>query len=194
MAVHPVVLMPPDAVVLDLRQPGDFRAHTSRWTIGRYDEDRGIYQQDLFVNGAEPRTVHVGLDLGGPAGVAVHAFADGEVAFAGDNNQPGDYGPTIITRHQVGGAPLWMLHGHLSRASLDHSPVGRTLRAGDVVGWLGTRDENGGWEPHVHIQITRQEPTGPDLPGVVTRAERAAALRRFPNPLSVLGPVGPLAG
>ena len=87
-----------------------------------------------------------------------------------------------------------MLHGHLSRASLRHSPVGRELQRGDVLGWLGGRHENGGWGPHVHIQITWERPEGPNLPGVARWSERVDALARFPDPQTVLGPLVPLAG
>ena len=71
---HPVVVLPPDTVVLDLTRPAT--PPEARWTIGRYDEDRVIYTQALF-SGA--RTVHMGIDLGGPVGTAVHAFAGGVV-------------------------------------------------------------------------------------------------------------------
>jgi murein DD-endopeptidase MepM/ murein hydrolase activator NlpD len=194
MRFHPIVMLPPDAVVLDLTESGDFQTPDSRWTVGRYNEDRAIYTQPLFAESAEPRTVHLGIDLGGPEGVAVHAFSAGIVRFATDNDKPGDYGPTLITEHEVNGAPLWVLHGHLSRSSLAHSPVGRRLRPGDVLGWLGGRHENGGWAPHVHVQVTRERPEGPDLPGVARRSERAAALARFPDPQTVLGPLCAWAG
>ena len=187
-AFHQVVVLPPGAVVLDLTGASGFPAGGRPWSIGRYDEDRAIYDQPLF-QGQTPRTVHMGIDLGGPAGVAVHAFADGVVVQAGVNPAPGDYGPTLVTRHDLDDGPLWALHGHLSRASLAHSPVGRRLRAGDVLGWLGAPEENGGWPPHVHFQLSVAAPDGPDLPGVVTRAERAAARARFPDPRRVLGPL-----
>ena len=189
MDTHPVVVMPADAPVLDLRTRTHFPAR-HRWSIGRYDEDRAVYTQALFADeGGAARTVHVGIDLGGPAGVAVHAFADGIVVQAGVNPAPGDYGPTLITRHEWDGGPLWALHGHLSPESLTRSPVGRRLRAGDVLGWLGAPEDNGGWPPHVHFQLSVVEPTTHDLPGVVSRTERASALRRYPDPRTVLGPL-----
>ncbi len=185
----PVVDLPADAVVLDLRQPGGFAVPGASWTIGRYDEDRAIYTQALFQGAGEPRTVHMGVDLGGPAGSPVRAFAPGVVRFAGLNPAPGDYGPTLITEHRVAGARLWALHGHLSQSSLRLSPPGRLLAGGDLLGWLGCPIENGGWAPHLHFQLSTEEPQGPDLPGVVRRSEREAARRRFPDPRQVLGPI-----
>ena len=185
---HPVVLLPADAVVLDLTAKTTFPSTIHPWSIGRYDEDRAIYDQPLF-QGAEPRSVHMGIDLGGPAGVAVHAFADGVVLHAGINDASGDYGPTLVTAHVVDGEPLWALHGHLSAASLARSPVGRHFRAGTVLGWIGEPAENGGWPPHLHFQLTTDRPDTHDLPGVVSHAERAAARMRFPDPRRVLGPI-----
>jgi murein DD-endopeptidase MepM/ murein hydrolase activator NlpD len=184
MRFHPVVLLPPGHVVLDLTRPP--LDPGTPWTIGRYDEDRVIYTQDLF--GGE-RSLHVGIDLGGPAGTAVHAFAPGEVIHAGVNPAPGDYGPTIVTAHEVDGAPLYALFGHLSMSSLVRSPVGRRFDAGDVLGWLGEPAENGGWPPHVHLQLAVERPVTHDLPGAVRPADRADALRRFPDPRRVLGPL-----
>jgi murein DD-endopeptidase MepM/ murein hydrolase activator NlpD len=181
---HPVLVLPPGYVVLDLTRPAP--PPDTPWTLGRYDEVRCIYDQPLF--GGE-RTVHVGIDLGGPVGTAVHAFAEGEVVAAGINPAAGDYGPTVVTAHTVDGAPLYALHGHLSAASLAWSPVGRRFSAGDVLGWLGDRHENGGWPPHVHFQLAIERPVTHDLPGVVHPADRDAALRRFPDPRRVLGPL-----
>lgn len=187
MRFHPVVVLPAVYDVLDLS--GGESVRRSLFSVGRYDEDRVIYQQALFLGGEEPRTVHVGIDIGGPAGVAVHAFADGEVVRVGDHRAPGDYGPTIVTAHVIDGEPLYVLHGHLSRRSLEHSPVGRRLRAGDVLGWLGEEHENGGWPPHVHVQLALDCPEVADLPGVVRRSEREEALRRYPDPRRILGPL-----
>ena len=160
------------------------------WSIGRYDEVRGIYTQDLFAtDAAARRCVHMGIDLGAPAGVSVHAFASGEVVRAGVNGQPGDYGPTLVTAHALDGRRLFVLHGHLSAASLSHSPVGRRFERGEVLGWLGTSEENGGWPPHVHVQLAWECPPTADLPGAVTLAEREAARARYPDPRRILGPL-----
>lgn len=188
---HPVVVLPPEAVVLDLSRPWPEGAEAPRWSVGRYDEDRAIYTQARFAgeDGAEPRTVHLGVDLGGPAGVAVHAFAAGDVIHAGENPDPGNYGPTLVTAHVHEGRPLYALFGHLSRASLARSPVGRRFDAGDVLGWLGEPSENGGWPPHVHVQLAWDRPVTHDLRGVFARSDRERARRLHPDPRMVLGPL-----
>ena len=180
--MSPVVYMPQGAVVLDLGVP--WPAPAPVWSIGRYDEDRAIYTQPLFDGG---RTVHMGIDLGAPAGVAVHAFAAGEVIHAGENPAPGDYGPTLVCAHVFEGRPLYVLLGHLSRPSLARSPVGRRFAEGDVLGWLGEPEENGGWPPHVHVQLAWERPATHDLPGAVRRADRDAARQLYPDPRLILG-------
>jgi murein DD-endopeptidase MepM/ murein hydrolase activator NlpD len=173
--------------VLDLTLPADQRpARRSAWSIGRYDEDRvGMYVQALFDGG---RTLHVGVDLGGPVGEPVYAFDDGVVTHVGYNPAPGDYGHVVVTEHVVDGAPLWVLLGHLSASVLRWRP-GDTFGRGDALGHLGDVHENGGWEPHVHVQLSVERPATHDLPGVVQPRERDGALRRYPDPRRILGPL-----
>jgi len=180
------MFQPPGTVVLDLSVPEPVFPD-SAWSIGRYDENRpALYTQDLFGGG---RTLHVGVDLGGPVGVAVHAFAAGEVIHAGYNPAAGDYGHVLVTRHDHGGRPLYALWGHLSAASVAHAPVGRSFQAGDVLGWLGAHGENGGWPPHLHFQLSWRRPETHDMPGAVSLDEREAALQVYPDPRMVLGPI-----
>jgi murein DD-endopeptidase MepM/ murein hydrolase activator NlpD len=183
---HPVLFLPEEFVVLDLAKP--WAPAPTPWAVGRYDEDRAIYTQDLF---AGRRTLHVGIDLGGPAGTPVHAFADGRILHLGVNAADGDYGPTIVTEHVLDGVPLYALHGHLSRASLDRWRPGDAFARGDVLGELGAESENGGWPPHVHFQLAWQKPSTHDLPGAVDPAEREQALAAYPDPRLVLGPLYP---
>ncbi|MFT4628122.1 MAG: murein DD-endopeptidase MepM/ murein hydrolase activator NlpD [Myxococcota bacterium] len=183
---HPVVVFPGPYDVLDLTVAAAF-PRTSEWSVGRYDEDRAIYTQALF---AGARTVHMGIDLGGPAGTPVHAWTDGVVIHAGYNAADGDYGHVLVLEHDApAGLARFALYGHLSAATLAHAPVGRRFAEGDAIGWLGAPSENGGWPPHVHLQLARDRPATHDLPGAVSLADRAWALQAFPDPRTVLGPV-----
>lgn len=188
---HAIVRLPPDAPVFDFSRGYDPN-HGHAYGIGRYDEKRvGMYAGELFAGGedAERRDIHVGIDLGAPAGTEVFAFDDGEIFLFGENPGPGDYGPTLITRHELDGRSLWVLLGHLSRDSLANKRRGDRFARGDVLARIGTRDENGGWNPHVHVQLSWVKPEKPDLPGVVSERQRAAALAVFPDPRLVLGPI-----
>jgi len=186
---HPIVQLPKEYWVLNLQKPQTSWNQQYEFTIGRYDEDRkGMYTQALF--GGE-RTIHVGLDIGGPAQTSIYAFDDGIIHSFADNDVDGSYGPTIITQHELliegEEQTIWVLHGHLSRESLDDLVVGNRIKKGDQIGTMGDEHENGGWPPHVHIQLSLIEPEVPDLEGVVTPEHREDALKRYPDPRNILG-------
>jgi murein DD-endopeptidase MepM/ murein hydrolase activator NlpD len=182
------------------------RVRLSKYGVGKYNEKRptmytsAIFQGQVSEPSAdaaegslpssfEPRDIHVGIDLAAPAGSRVHAFFDGRIFMTGINSAEGDYGGTLITEHVLAGQKLWALHGHLSHASTKYRGVGELLKKGDVVGWLGEKQENGGWNPHLHFQLTLIEPTVCDLPGVVREKDRAEAICIYPDPRLVLGPL-----
>ena len=155
-----------------------------RLAIGRYDEHRpGSYVTPLFAG----RDIHMGIDLFAPMGTPVRAFTAGIVHLAGYNSQEGDYGGTIVTVHRLEGLELYALYGHLSRRSLENQLPGRRFGAGEVLGWIGERGENGGWVPHLHFQLSYERPARADLPGVVSREQRALARLKYPDPRLVLG-------
>ncbi len=183
---HPIVIFPEEPKVLDLSGSSDYGIDGVKWTIGKYDEVRSIYTTDLFNDG---RTVHVGLDLGGPVGTPVHSFCAGVVYAVGYNSKPGDYGHTIVTKHKIDGNDVWALYGHLDEMTTHSWNSGDLVETGQLIGRFGSEKENGGWPPHVHFQLSLIEPEGFDLPGVVHPNDREWALTVFPDPRLVLGPL-----
>ncbi len=180
------------------------RVVAERFSWGRYDEDRrGMYTSPLFASGvadatsaivdAEPsnrqastasepqiRSLHMGVDLGAPAGTPVFAPHAGRVWGVADREGEGDYGGVVILEVELGVENLWLLCGHLSR----HRAVkrGDRVACGQLLGWLGEREENGGWNPHLHFQLSRLEPCEVDLPGAVLASDRELARAVFPDP------------
>ena len=131
--------------------------------VGRYGEARLLYDAPSFAaegnDGPEARTVHLGLDLFAPAGTPVRAALSGTVLSVANNDRRLDFGPTVILRHETGdGTGFHTLYGHLDCATLRHLAPGAVVAAGDVVGWLGDRSVNGGWPPHLHLQLIALDP------------------------------------
>jgi murein DD-endopeptidase MepM/ murein hydrolase activator NlpD len=186
---HPVIALPPNYEVYDFSRGYDpSRALSSPFGIGRYDEARpGMYNQELFIKNR--RNVHMGIDIGCPVNTPVHAFSGGEILCFANNSAPGDYGYTLITLHEVENEPLYALHGHLSAASIAGKKPGQKIQKGEVIAWVGNRDENGGWNAHLHFQISREKPAGCDMPGVVSEEDRERAKRIYLDPRLVLGPL-----
>ncbi len=148
-----------------------------RVAVGRWDEPRLLYQTDAFANDGgedERRTIHLGLDLFADAGTPVFAPLAGVVHAVADNDAPQDYGRVIILRHETDtGVEFFTLYGHLSRESLSMVKPGRVVKAGDQIGTLGTAAVNGGWTPHLHLQIIVDLlELGVDYPGVGRPADR----------------------
>lgn len=161
--------------------------------VGGYGEDRAIYTSPVFTAAGEARTVHLGLDLFAPAGTEVFAPLDGRVHSFRDNANPLDYGPTIILEHAVstpvsGALVFYTLYGHLARESLDGLTAGQAIAAGQRLGWLGRPEVNGGWPPHLHVQVMLDlMGYEGDFPGVARRSESARWLEICPDPGPLLG-------
>jgi len=197
---HPVMDMPGGYWVLDLtRPPVEGWTAPFPYTVGRYDEARPwMYDTPLF---GGTRHVHIGLDLGGPEGTTVHAFAEGHVHAVGYEEDAGGYGATVVTVHDLSlpsginhpwagtTRRVWVLHGHLSRSDVDRWKVGDGVERGAVIGHLGSPEENGGWAPHVHVQVSTHAPEGFNMEGVVAPEDREAALLLHPDPRLIAGPL-----
>lgn len=157
--------------------------------IGRYDEDRVLYRHSpLFDGTAERRSIHIGIDLFVVEGTEVMAPLPATVYSAADNAGLGNYGPTVILRHELDGVVFHTLYGHLSRSSLEGLEAGDVLLEAHPFGEVGDLQENGSWPPHVHFQIITEALNGVvDYPGVAAPSERERFLELCPDPNLILG-------
>lgn len=78
----------------------------------------------------EPRRLHLGTDIWGPAGTSVMTPLEGRVHSFAFNNQSGDYGATIILKHELAGNSFFTLYGHLALKDIEECQVGDQLSAG----------------------------------------------------------------
>ncbi|MEO1437515.1 MAG: aminotransferase class III-fold pyridoxal phosphate-dependent enzyme, partial [Bacteroidota bacterium] len=134
------------------------QSHQTDLGIGKYGEYRPFYTGPNYEiqapEGPSWRTMHLGLDVFLPVNMPVLAVYPGQVKSIQLNGGDRDYGPTIILEHTYGNnATFWTLYGHLSNHSLDYLKVGQTVEQGQVIAWIGPREVNGQWPPHLHFQV-----------------------------------------
>ncbi len=160
----------------------------ARIGIGRYDEARILYVGPVFqAKGNDrdiPRTVHIGLDLFVPVGTKVLAPLAGTVESVRDNGMGGDYGPTLILRHEPAGGPVFhTLYGHLSREVLSDLRAGMAVTKGQPIAAIGDLAVNGGWPPHLHFQLIADllDREG-EFPGVARADQREVWKSLSPDP------------
>lgn len=97
------------------------------------------YRSDPF---AGTPAFHAGLDFKGPMGAPIFSAADGRVAFVG--RRPG-YGNCVEVDHGNG---LMTRYAHMSAF---RSQVGQAVRAGQVIGAVGSTGRSTG--PHLHFEV-----------------------------------------
>ena len=158
--------------------------------VGGYLEDRVIYRRSPHFGAGqapEARSLHLGVDVWLPAGTPVLAPLPAEIHSLADNDHFGDYGPTVILRHELEGTPFFSLYGHLSRREWQALRVGQRLKKEQAFATVGPYPENGDWPPHLHFQLMAdlQGRVG-DFPGVAPLSERAQWAALCPDPNLIL--------
>ncbi|MDI1255820.1 MAG: peptidoglycan DD-metalloendopeptidase family protein [Flavobacterium sp.] len=153
--------------------------------FGGYNERRNLYQRSSIFNkdAAEERDIHIAIDLWTKAGTSVLAALDGTVHSFKNNNAFGDYGPTIILRHQIENVIFYTLYGHLSLESIANLEIGEAVTKGTKIGTLGDATVNGDYAPHLHFQIIKNIGTQfGDYPGVCNKSDLPFYLENCPDP------------
>jgi murein DD-endopeptidase MepM/ murein hydrolase activator NlpD len=163
-------------------------ANGCRYGIGGYAEHRAIYVRSAhFDTDEEPRRLHLGVDIWGPAGTPVYNFHDGLVHSFRFNDNFGDYGGTVILQYTLDEGVFHALYGHLSLDSLAGLSEGQLIPRGTRFAAFGNQEENGHWPPHLHFQlILDMQGLKGDYPGVCQYAKRTAYLNNCPDPALIL--------
>lgn len=164
-------------------------AHQAVLGIGGYAENRVIYARSTHFDTMqeEPRRLHLGIDIWGATGTPVYAPLNGQIHSFRFNDIYGDYGATIILRHQLEGVIFHTLYGHLSLHDLDGLYEGKQVAAGQIIAHFGPLAENGHWPPHLHFQIIQDmEGKNGDYPGVCRNSEKEKYLANCPDPDLIL--------
>ncbi|MDX1640162.1 MAG: peptidoglycan DD-metalloendopeptidase family protein [Balneolaceae bacterium] len=192
MDPHPVMDMPEELKIIDLESGFDRDSLTAfiksgGWGVGGYLETRRImYMAPQYEN---ERNIHMGIDIWAPAGEPVYSVLDGEIVYSKFLNDEGNYGGTLVLKHVIEGQELFALYGHLSKKSLETFKPGQKRKAGDLMGWIGDESENGNWPPHLHYQLSIEDPGTADMPGVVSKKNLIQAREKYPDPRILLGDI-----
>ncbi len=88
--------------------------------------------------------IHKGVDWAAPVGTPIAAAFDGEIVFQGDG---GGYGNLVRISHGNGRETRY---AHMQRFALENG-VGKSVKAGDIIGYVGTTGLSTG--PHLHFEL-----------------------------------------
>jgi peptidoglycan LD-endopeptidase LytH len=162
--------------------------HKAKYAIGGYNEHREIYRRsNHFNNEEEERCIHLGMDVWTKAGTIIYNPLEGIVHSIKNNDNYGDYGPTVIIEHIQKGIKFYLLYGHLASEIMNRLSEGQKVQKGEVIAYVGNHPENGDWPPHLHFQmINDMQDFKGDYPGVCKMSERAKYLKNCPDPSSFL--------
>ena len=181
-------LLPPEEAV----RVGEEIEHKDDFWMGYYNEPRLIYVESAFRNGpwkaSDRRTVHLAVDIFAPTSTRVYSPLDGRVAVAENRVGYLDYGGVIILEHKTPGNDIfYTLYGHLNPEFMERIKVGDTIGAGTFFCQLGDEKMNGGWAPHLHLQLALMtEGIEADWPGVGDPDEMYLWHGICPNPAALL--------
>lgn len=147
------------------------------------------------------------------AASAVDAGATSSGSSSGSSSSSSGHGKAAEASEGAEGGSVvtvtfYTLYGHLSLSSILNPDGswrlhrGQLIPAGGVVGWVGGPHVNGGWPPHLHLQLNTEAEHGGwqgDYPGVCARGDWNAYRLLCPDPNALLrcpfvAPLGPWGG
>src|SRR5690606_22454122 len=146
--------------------------------------NRKFYNRsEVFTANKQSRNIHLGIDLWIEPNTPIYCPLPGKIHSFKNNNQFGDYGPTIITQHQFFNHTFYLLFGHLSVNSLQNIEVNMPINTNKPLASIGNYNENVGWPSHLHFQIIfdLQNNYG-DYPGVCLETDKPFFAENCPNP------------
>ncbi len=152
---------------------------------GGYLEERSLYNRSShFQSQHHKRNIHLGIDFWCDENRGVCCPINGVVHSFKDNENFGDYGPTIILEHTYKKSRFYTLYGHLTRESLKDKNKGQQIKKGAVFARIGEAAVNGNYAPHLHFQVIKDlEGKQGDYPGVCSAEELSFYKKNCPDPL-----------
>jgi hypothetical protein len=122
----------------------------SDYTHGGYGENRSVLWRDSYLKKRKAFT-HLGYDINLDAHTPLYLPFEGTVCAVGDDTQ--NFGLHGWGRWCI--VSSWDIRDHLFIfAHLGELPrVGREYGCGERFATIGAPETNGGWYPHVHVQV-----------------------------------------
>ncbi|RWO84945.1 MAG: M23 family metallopeptidase [Mesorhizobium sp.] len=111
--------------------------------------------------------IHKGVDWAAPLGTPIAAAFDGEIVFQGDGS---GYGNLVKISHGDGSETRY---AHMQKFA-DQGGVGAKVKAGDIIGYIGTTGLSTG--PHLHFELYRNGQAIDPLGTVTAIATDASAV------------------
>ncbi len=121
----------------------------AQWWLWWYLENRSHILSGTHIL-AEWRVYHLGIDVLFPVGTKLHTPLDGEIIEKWYEPGKGNYGWYIIMKYTCNANNFFVLYGHLSERSFLSK---EKFHKGEIFAELGSREENGDWFPHLHMQV-----------------------------------------
>lgn len=148
-----------------------------QYSWGGYLEDRSILWRGHYHKPGE--VIHLGIDINVPEGTPVRMPGWGVLKHSFmDPDQNGGWGGKLIFEMTSDvGQGNYMVLGHLREIPKD---IGTKYSPGEQVGVVGGAHENGGWGPHLHVQLCRE--FNPDVDGYGPLYDGIE--KDFPDPLA----------
>jgi len=117
-----------------LKSPLKFSRISSTYSLSRFHPVHKVHR------------AHLGVDYAAPSGTPVRSIGDGRVVYSG---WKGGLGKSVFIRHN---GTYSSVYGHFSRIP-GSMQVGRHIRQGEVVGYVGATGVATG--PHLHFGVQR---------------------------------------
>ena len=142
-----------DSAACDIWIQSLHKARKVDYSYGGFLEDRSNLWKNHY-NKEIGAFIHLGVDFNVPAGTKVALLKKAQVinVFV-DEDQHGGWGGMVLWK--VIDEPQYIIYGHLKHNI--ELKVGQVYEAGTVFGTIGESNENGGWFPHLHLQLMDQK-------------------------------------
>lgn len=155
------------------------------YLYGGWMEDRSYIWRGSYM---EPsKFLHLGTDFVVPENTKVAVDNPCEIVqIYCDTPEEAGWGTRIMV--QLINAPnIHLVYGHLSLEKNIHK-VGDKLLPDDIIGYIGSPSENGGWSAHLHVQaiaskIDKYLDDPASLDGYGELSEFDSLVQQFPDPI-----------